>query len=252
MNLEINMNDPKYVALLDVIDIRGGSMGAGKAKGALARAGIAVSEPTAGRALRDLESAGLLARDGGHGRKLTSLGSEYLNRFRQEKKNLELASAFAKNLNPREKEELVDILIARRAVEVALAELAAAHITDAQIEALREIIEESRRLLEERKDISGADTAFHTIIAAASGNRTLAAALDLIWHGGEYSRKLVGIRYHAKKKVSDEHEYIVSALSTRDPASAGRAMELHLDRILEEVEALSDDLVNDSFREPPL
>ncbi len=245
----INMQDPKYVTLLGVIE-NDGSMGAGKAQAALYEAGIVVSEPTAGRALRDLEREGLLAKNGSRGRALTPLGLKHLREYQQSRKSYELTAQLAKHLNPREKEELIDILVARRAVEVALVELAAPRITPEQIKQLRRAVKESGRLLKRHKSVSEMDTEFHTVIAEASGNNTLAAALKLIWHGGEYARKLEKIRYHSKEIMSDDHEKIISALERGNSDLAGRTMETHLNNILRDVEQVPEHVMEEGLTQP--
>jgi GntR family L-lactate dehydrogenase operon transcriptional regulator len=248
--MPVNVNDPKYYKLLEIIHRAGGGVGAGKAHGLLLDSGVAMSEPTVGRALRKLEREGLLSRDGSRGRQLTELGLRHLNEYCRERKNMELASALAKQLNPREKEELLDILIARRAVEIELAKLAAANITERELEKLRQTVEESKRLMRLRLSVSTADTRFHTLIASVSRNRTLAAALELIWHGGEYAKKLERIRYHSRRIVSDDHEEIIKALATGIPESAGRAMESHINNVLRDVEALSDEAMENELTRP--
>ena len=67
--MDINLDEPRYIKLLELIDVDGSSMGAGRAREALASAGIMLSEPTAGRLLRDLERAGLLEKNSSHGRR---------------------------------------------------------------------------------------------------------------------------------------------------------------------------------------
>jgi GntR family L-lactate dehydrogenase operon transcriptional regulator len=243
-------SDPKYAKLLEIIYDNGGGIGAGRAQGILLGLGIALSEPTVGRALRDLEREGLLAGNGSRGRNLTPAGLKYLQERRRERSSMERASDFAKSLDPKEKEELMDILVARRAVEIELAKLAAANITPGEMRKLREAVDESERLMRLRLSVSEADTRFHSTIASASRNKTLAAALELIWHGGEYAKKLGIIRYRSKTIISDDHEKIIRALDTGIPENAGKAMESHINNVLYDVEALSDEIMENGLREP--
>lgn len=245
----VNMKDPKFVTLLELIDEDGFSMGAGKAQAALRGAGIEVSEPTAGRALRDLERDGLLVKNGSHGRKLTDSGRRYLAAYRKNKKSLELTKAFAKYMNPSEKAELIDILVARRAIEVEIARLAAPRISPEDVNRLRAIV--SGIDFADQDGLSERDTEFHTIIADASCNNTLAAALKLIWHGGEFARKLVGIRYHAAQTVSEDHARIAEALASGDPDAAGRAMASHIDNVLRDVESVPEHLMEEGLNRVP-
>ena len=242
--MDINLDEPRYIKLLELIDMDGSSMGAGKAQGALASFGIMLSEPTAGRLLRDLERAGLLEKNGSHGRKLTSAGKKTLSEHQVVQDNIERARSFAESINPTEREELLDILTARRTIETELARMAASRITASEIENLRSAVNESRILIQHGEGVSENDTSFHMTIASASHNRTLAGALKLIWHDGKYAKKLAHVRYHSKKVISDDHLEVTEALASGDPDKAGGAMKAHIDNVIRDVENMpGDDLI---------
>ncbi|MDR1482736.1 MAG: FCD domain-containing protein [Synergistaceae bacterium] len=245
--MEINLDEPRYIKLLELIDTDGSSMGAGKAQEALASAGIALSEPTAGRVLRDLERAGLLEKNGSHGRKLTFAGKKKLFKYRVVQDNIERARSFAESINPTEREELLDILTARGTIETELARMAASHITASEMKILRSTVDESRISIQRGESISESDTSFHMTIASASRNRTLAGALKLIWHDGKYAKKLAHVRYHSKKVISDDHVEIIEALASGDSDRAGRAMKTHIDNVIRDVENLPDNMLGDDL-----
>ncbi|MDR3355218.1 MAG: FCD domain-containing protein [Synergistaceae bacterium] len=245
--MDIDLDEPRYIKLLELIDTDGFSMGAGKAQEALASSGIMVSEPTAGRVLRDLERAGLLEKNGSHGRKLTSEGKRKLLEHQAVQDNIERARSFAESINPTEKEELLDILAARRAIEVELARMAASNITAPEIEKLRSSVEESRVLFQRGENISDSDTRFHMTIASASRNRTLAGALKLIWHDGRYAKKLAHVRYHSKNVMGDDHVEIIEALASGDTGRAGNAMKAHIDNVIRDVEKLPYNMLGDDL-----
>jgi GntR family L-lactate dehydrogenase operon transcriptional regulator len=245
--MDINLDEPRYIKLLELIDTDGFSMGAGKAQEALASFGIMLSEPTAGRALRDLERAGLLEKNGSHGRKLTSEGKKKLSEHRIVQDNIERARSFAESINPTEREELLDILTARRAIEMELARMAASRITAPEIEILRSAVDESRVLLQRGENVSESDTSFHMTIASASRNRTLAGALKLIWHDGKYAKKLAHVRYHSKNVVSDDHVEIIEALASGDSEEASRAMKVHIDNVMRDVENMPHNMLEDDL-----
>jgi GntR family L-lactate dehydrogenase operon transcriptional regulator len=245
--MDINLDEPRYIKLLELIDTDGSSMGAGKAQEALASFGITLSEPTAGRALRDLERAGLLEKNGSHGRNLPAEGKRKLSEHRVVQDSIERARSFAESINPTEREELLDILTARRAIEMELARMAAPRITEAEIKNLRAAVAESRVLIQRGESVSESDTSFHMTIAAASRNRTLAGALKLIWHDGKYAKKLSHVRYHSKKVISDDHEKIIEAIKSQDPDKASRAMKAHIDNVIRDVENLPDLMLEDDL-----
>ena len=241
--MDIDLDDPRYIKLLEIIDEDGFSMGAGKAQGALAASGIMVSEPTAGRALRDLERANLLEKNGSKGRRLTSAGRRKLFERRAVRENIERTRSFAESIIPTEKEELLDILVARRAIEVELARLAASNITPGEIQNLRSEVEASKISFQRGESVSEADTQFHMTIASASRNRTLAGALSLIWHEGRYAKKLARVRYHSKNMISDDHMEVIEALASGSPDEAARAMSRHIDNVIRDVENIPTHII---------
>ncbi|MDR2780133.1 MAG: FCD domain-containing protein [Synergistaceae bacterium] len=243
--MDIDLDESRYTKLLELIDTDGFSMGAGKAQEALESLGIIVSEPTAGRALRDLERAGLLEKNGSHGRKLTAAGKKKLSEYRVIQDNIERARSFAESINPTEREELLDILAARRMIETELARLAASHITPSEIENLRSAAGKSRILLQRGENVADSDTLFHMTIASASRNRTLAGALKLIWHDGKYAKKLAHVRYHSKSVISDDHVEIIEALKSGSPDKSGSAMKAHINNVIRDVEKLPEHMWGD-------
>jgi DNA-binding FadR family transcriptional regulator len=206
-----------------------------------------LSEPTAGRVLRDLERAGLLEKNGSHGRKLTTSGKRKLSEHLIVQDNIERARSFAEFINPTEREELLDILAARGTIETELARMAASYITESEIESLRSAVHESRILIQRGENVSESDTSFHMTIARASRNRTLAGALKLIWHDGEYAKKLAHVRYYSKNVVSDDHVVIIEALASGDPDKAGGAMKSHIDNVIRDVENLPARILADNL-----
>ena len=241
--MQTDIDGPKYIKLLEIVESEG-IVGACRAQSALMEAGFAVSEPTAGRALRDMERRGLLEKDGNHGRKLTGAGFKLLNEHRAAQKQFELTSDFANSLNPTAKKELIDLLVARRTIETEMARLAAVNISDADLQKLRGIVAESKIFFEKNKSIAPLDTQLHMTIASASRNKTLFAAFKLIWQGGQYSKRLERVRYGAKNPLSNEHETILAALAEGNPDKAGKAMAAHIDGVLRDVEALPDEFTD--------
>jgi GntR family L-lactate dehydrogenase operon transcriptional regulator len=241
--MQTDINDPKYIKLLEIVESEG-IVGACRAQGALMDAGLIVSEPTAGRALRDMERRGLLEKNGNHGRKLTDAGLKLLREYRMTQKQSELTCDFANSLNPTAKKELTDLLVARRTIEAELARLAAVNISDADLQKLRDIVAESKNFFARNKSIAPQDTQFHMTIASVSRNKTLLAAFKLIWHGGQYSNQLERVRYGTKNRLSDDHETILEALAERNSDKAGKAMAAHINGVLRDVEALPDEFTD--------
>ena len=229
------------MALLLVMAEAEGPLGAGAAREALLRDGVDISEATAGRLLRDLEREGLALKVGVQGRKLTEKGRETVAEICRRRTNEASAEALLEALRPTDKGELVDLVVARRALETETARLAALNGTEEELERLREIVAETRRLTSAGRSMAGSDGAFHAQIARMSHNSILEAALHLIWHNGQYSPLLEAIRHKQGRTLGSDHERLFQAIASRDGERARLAMTEHLTNVLRDVEALPDD-----------
>lgn len=98
------------------------------------------------------------------------------------------------------KQELLDLLIARKAIESQLAKLAAMYITDEEISEMQNIVKRQQMHVKEGISIADDDVEFHKIISKAARNRVLDAAMDLIRQHGQLSPMLEFIRKKSKMR----------------------------------------------------
>lgn len=122
------------------------------------------------------------------------------------------------------------LIEARPHIEVPAAGLAAIRRTEAQIEALQELIEEMQREPDARTWVD-MDTAFHQGIAEASGNAVFATVLRSIKSAlaGQSERLNRGSQ---RREPSDrEHRAIVAAIARGSATEAEDAMQFHLDQV---------------------
>ncbi|MBL3592507.1 MAG: FCD domain-containing protein [Synergistaceae bacterium] len=215
-------------------------LGAGAAREVLLEAGIDLSEATAGRLLRDLEREGLAVKIGVQGRRLTEEGQRAVAEIRRHRTNEASTEALLDSLRTTKKKELVDLIVTRRALEAEAARLAASNGTPEEIEELRSVMAETKRLIASGRSMAGSDGRFHATIAAMARNPILEAALQLIWHNGQYSPLLEVIRYRLGRTLGGDHERILQAIADGDGDGARQAMADHLDNVLRDVEALEE------------
>ncbi len=215
-------------------------LGAGAAREALLSAEIDVSEATAGRILRDLEQKGLAVKVGVQGRRITEKGRQAVEAIRRQQDYEISKEALLQSLRTTQKRELVDLIIARRALESEAARLAALNGTEEEIEALKAVLAETRHLILAGKSMACADRDFHARIAAMSRNPILEAALKLIWHNGQYSPLLEAIRHKRGRTLGGDHERIFQAIASGDGERARLAMADHMDNVLRDVEELEE------------
>jgi GntR family transcriptional repressor for pyruvate dehydrogenase complex len=137
-----------------------------------------------------------------------------------------------------------ELIEARRLFEGEAAALAAAIITDEQLQEIEVILgemvtENARKQYEEK-----ADRSFHIAIARATRNTAIAAVVELLWDMRYKSRLCADMLERARRaglkpRVS-EHRRIFAALRQHDPKAARRAMRDHLGRVIDAVLAATE------------
>lgn len=130
----------------------------------------------------------------------------------------------------------LDILTARLAVEPACARLAASARRDDDLEALRTILAEQRRLTEVDADPSEPDSMFHIAIARATGNDVLegmSGQLLALMREGTWSEMKARTRADCAgaRRFLEEHEEILDAIVAGDADAAENALRRHLQAI---------------------
>ena len=127
---------------------------------------------------------------------------------------------------------------ARSAIESEAAALAAAAITDEELDQLDEIVD---RMDEETNPDSpleeDADRAFHLLIARATKNNAMVETIERLWRIRNEKPEvkqaydsICGI--HPEKRLK-EHKDVATALRKRDPERARKAMRTHFKCIIE-------------------
>ena len=125
---------------------------------------------------------------------------------------------------------LQDLKEARIFFEVGMTRIAAQAAKPSDIENLESALARQRQAMHDVPEFVRCDMAFHTAIAAISGNRVITllseAMLDWLF---EFRREL--LRLPGSELITlAEHERLVSAISSHDEDAAERAMTEHLTR----------------------
>ncbi|MFZ5753871.1 MAG: FCD domain-containing protein [Bacillota bacterium] len=204
-----------------------------------------VSEATAGRILAQLDNLGYTTKVGYQGRTLTALGHAKLKELEDKKLRADQGLEFFRVLESRTKEELIDILVARRAIERELARLAAIHATDEEIKELWHIQRlQKERVAHWKGGAAEQDVAFHRIIARASRNKVLQGAMELIRQDGQLAPVLEYIRKEVHSVVSADHAKIVTAIEAHNPDLAEQYMQEHIENLIKDVNKYWDEVEN--------
>jgi DNA-binding FadR family transcriptional regulator len=124
-----------------------------------------------------------------------------------------------------------EVAEARAQVEQQVVRLAAGRIADADLARLRELVTEQRGMLRDPVAFQISDREFHTIIYTACGNALLRDFVsDLYDYALDYRRQAMTRKGAIAQSVED-HDRIVAALATRDPARAQAALSQHLQNV---------------------
>jgi len=210
-------------------------VGSGTLSVALSQAGCKASEATVGRILRNLDLKGFTDKVGRNGRLLTVKGSRRLAELRREKERGVIAGELVRALSARGRDQLVDVLNARRAIERETARLAALNATYDEIEEMRAMIQEHQAHAQEGVISISDDVNFHKLIAQASRNKILEATVDLIRKDSQLTPMLEFIRRQVKSRVGSDHSSILQAIEERAPGRAELAMMNHMDNLIRDV-----------------
>lgn len=221
-------------ALMAVLESSTGPIGTRAARAALNEMGISMSESSVSRRLRELDSRGWTTPVGTKGRILSPEGRQHLVEFEQRAPTVPRP---AHAVDVRDVHDMLDLLYARKAVESALAANVAVHATDEDIENLQKLIADHRGDLGTARMANQPGLNLHRKIAAIAPNRMLKtlAALVLAPHLDRVEAVLdiaLGSETH-QHSVVDEHQQIVDAIVSRDPARAARAVNEHFDSMIE-------------------
>jgi DNA-binding GntR family transcriptional regulator len=137
---------------------------------------------------------------------------------------------------------LPEAIITRKALEATTAQLAAERASASQILVLRSILERQREANAARQNdaFHRADELFHATIAEIAGYPGIWTLIQQVKiHVDRYRMLTLPHQEHIARVIA-EHEAILVAIESHDPARAKGAMEFHLDleRLLSHISAI--------------
>lgn len=222
--------------ILSVIHLCEEPIGSGSIREQVATRGLEMSEATVGRLLKELDSKGYTVKKGFQGRTLTDEGYKRLCDLKHCQERAYLSQELADSLRPESKKDMVDVLVARRAIEGEIAALAATHISTQEIDAIDKVL--IHHDLHRQRGEFGVeqDISFHRLLAKACRNQVLEKAMELIRQQGRHSPTLEYIRNEVKSAIIEDHKRIFEAVKAHDPESARTAMNIHIENLIRDVE----------------
>lgn len=124
-----------------------------------------------------------------------------------------------------------DLYEARRIVEGSVAGLAAASISDDEIQSMERIIGCSHHAIDDAELFYKLDLELHELILKASRNRIMPVFTQSIDKLSHLMREQTNAQHGIREQTVEDHEMILYAMKMRDPDSARRAMEKHISNV---------------------
>ncbi|MFW5789821.1 MAG: FCD domain-containing protein [Halanaerobiaceae bacterium] len=230
----VEISEKEY-EIMSIIEAREGPVGSGVISQQISRDFDSFSEATIGRVLRRLDQRGFTEKEPYRGRNLTDKGKSALQEYRLDKKMKKEINEFLDLTKVERRQELLDMLIARRAIEREIVKIAAPKITEKEVQKLKAIIEKHHQDFNQGGNYNDGDKNFHLKLAEIAGNSFLEASLKMIRNNENYSPALEQMRTIVGSKIVDDHSQILSALESGSPDRAEKAMVNHLDNIIRDI-----------------
>lgn len=141
-------------------------------------------------------------------------------------------------------DSLQEVQEVRRFIEAGCASLAAVRRTEANVAALRDILQAMERSLGNEDDSEQADIRFHLEIAKASHNSLMIGMMESLTErlqvSMKASRRLWFFAERASaEKLLQEHRDIVDAIDARDETLAAERMSQHIQKVDQVVQRLA-------------
>lgn len=231
----LTRRERKRFHVLEIIKKCSVPVGASHISSELTQLGIGVSEATAGRLLLELDQNGLTRKDGFRGRVLTELGERELKQLQMQHDRMEYGEQFFQILDGKTEGELVNVLIARRAIERELARQAALNLTPEIEREMKKMIIDIQRLDVEKFNINQQDVLFHKLIAKAAGNTILETMLNIIRQDIKLAPALEFIHKQVNSTIVEDHVKIMEAIIKKDSDAAEIAMINHIENLIRDV-----------------
>lgn len=233
-----NENDPVLYLLIRQIGSDKIPVGSWTLREELEKMGIVYGTATVGRYLKTLDSRGYTELRGNQGRVLTEKGMNWLTEINDSLARAEMRNESAKALKVNEYSDLIDLMKARKAIEVETVRLAAVNASEQEITNLRKTINVYYRYIAEKKDFVDPALDFHSQLAEMSHNRFMKVILEmLVFEEKQIEDNIDQLETRGRGNIYViEHDDITMAIEERNPEKASELMAKHMDGILEAVE----------------
>lgn len=224
--------------LIKIISSKDSSIGSWALKADLDERGVYCSTATIGRYLKMLDSNGFTVRKSNQGRLLTEKAVTWLANIDQQIARAKLRKETSRAFEVNEYFEFIDLLRARKAIEVEAVRAAVACASSKEIAKLRSSINKHYRYVAENRDPVDPALEFHSIIAEISHNKFIKTMLNiLVFEEKQIESAMESLITRERGGIYVlEHDEIARALEDRNEQLAVKLMEKHMEEIISAVE----------------
>ena len=177
-----------------------------------------ISRGTLRKALADLEKMGAI--------KIRPQSGAYVQKFSHKKLPSKVLPLDFNGVS------LNDIIIARKAIELAAIEIVAERITRKEIFSLERIVENMKKSLNRLPGFLKYDMRFHELIVKASKNSVLITAFDSISEYHKYSQVFSSSYEECEEDALRQHSKILQYLKKGNQKQSIKALREHFDNML--------------------
>lgn len=234
--------DNYILEILGIMEEVGKPLGSGLLSQLMREKGHELSEATVGRILSNMDRERYTKKISFQGRVISEAGLRKLEQLRSRQQRLSYGNKFIETLEMRQKEDVIEILVARKAIERELARLAALNATENDLLQIEGVLREHQKYAQEKRLTEEHDIKFHKLLGLSAKNKVLAAALDLIRNDDQLELILEYIRKQVGEKLVLDHGDIFKAIKARNPERAEKAMALHVQSLIEDVNRYWEEL----------
>ncbi len=225
--------------ILKFLDQGSEPKGAGSLLESIERQGVRVSEAGVGRAMRALRNQGLLEKRGKLGHCITSCGKDRFAALEEEKELRDFLKDIIVQPEVRGGNNLIERLIARKALEREATYQATIKATEEELEEMEKIIQTQYDSMRKHEDYVDMSAKFHRAILKASKVPLLETLYDFIGITSKWQNFFVGTFRIYNTPLNVSHEKVLEAMKARDPEKAAAAMASHLDDVITNAKKLS-------------
>lgn len=238
----IKKTNPFEYHVLKIMSESEGPLGAGAVGEKLSEQQISISEAGIGRLLRTLRQEGLLDRVGFQGHVISASGKEKLHKLEESRNVGEALKLMLSRTGPLKDHNLVDILIARRALEREAAYQAALNATEKEIDNLKKIISSQYKEMEKNKGYADLSSAFHREIVNISHIPIIGILYEFLGLTVQLQDFFIGTFKIFNEPLNVSHEKVFDAIRERNPEKAAKLMEEHLTVVINSAKKLYENI----------